>query len=176
MGAALGGMASRLTIGKKGYAEVQDLFEAKAKVFDELRSKLAEAIDADARAFDQVMEAVRLPKDTEEQKSARSTRMQEGYRTASKVPLESAELCRRVLEELAEIAGRCNRNSLSDVGVGLQCAYSGLIGSILNVETNLSAIRDEGFKIGIRARISALQGGAREKVDEAMARVRAGFA
>ena len=175
MGAALGGMASRLTIGKKGYEEVQQLFVAKVKVFEELRAKLTGSIDADARAFDLVMEAIRLPKDTEEQKRARSERMQEGYKVASKVPLETAEHCRRVVEELVEMVGKCNQNSASDVAVGLHCAYSGLVGSILNVETNLSAIKDEAFKVGIGARIAALQGGAREKVDEAVGQIRTEF-
>jgi formiminotetrahydrofolate cyclodeaminase len=144
-------------------------------VFEELRAKLTGSIDADARAFDLVMEAIRLPKDTQEQKRARSERMQEGYKVASKVPLETAELCRRVVEELVEMVGKCNQNSASDVAVGLHCAYSGLVGSILNVETNLSAIKDEAFKVGIGARIAALQGGAREKVDEAVGQIRTEF-
>jgi len=175
MGAALGGMVSRLTMSKKGYEEVQQLFEAKAKVFDELRVRLTESIDADARAFELVMDAVRMPKDTEERKRIRSESIQEGYRKASTVPLETAELCRRVLEELLEVADKGSKSSASDVAVGLQSAYAGFIGSILNVETNLSAMRDEIFKVGVRARIAALQKGASDKVEEAVTRIRAGF-
>lgn len=175
MGAALGGMACRLTIGKKGYEAVQDLFEAKVKAFDELRSRLAEAIDEDARAFDSVIDALRLPKDTGEQKAARAEKVQEGYRTAVKVPLRTAELCRRLIEELAEIAGRCNRSSSSDVAVGLMCARTGLSGAVLNVETNLSSIKDEGYKVGVRARLEALTHGADQKVEEAVSRIRSGF-
>lgn len=172
MGAALGGMVSRLTVGKKGYEEVQQLFATKVKVFDELRTKLTEAIDADARAFDRVIEALRLPKETDEQKKDRSERIQEGYKAAAKVPLETAELCRRVIAELVEISESCNKNSASDAAVGLQCAYSGMRGAIINVETNLSAIKDDSYKVGARARLEALNQGVEEKVESTIARIR----
>jgi len=175
MGAALGAMVSRLTLGKKGYESVQSLFEEKARLFDELRSKLTLAIDLDADAYEDVMKAFKLPKENEEERTLRTQRIQSAYKHAAEIPLVTVELCGKVIDELLVIGRKCNKNAVSDVAVGLQAAYSGMVGAALNVEINLSAIKDEGYKVRLRVRLNELQAGVKEKVEAGIDDIRHGI-
>jgi len=174
MGAALGAMICRLTIGKKGYEEVRPLLERKVVEFDDLRAKLAKAIDLDAEAYNEVIRAFKMPKDTEAQKAARSAKIQEAYKTAANVPLETVEMCRKVVDGLLLVAMKCNKNARSDAAVGLQCAYTGMLGAKMNVEVNLASINDSGYVMQARTRVEELQDGVRKKVDDAMIELQKG--
>ena len=88
MGAALGSMVARLTIGKEEYAGVEDFFKAKLEKTEALREKLTDLVDKDANAFSGVIAAFRLPKDTEEEKAARSAKILAEYKVAAEIPLE----------------------------------------------------------------------------------------
>ena len=175
MGAALGAMVSRLTLGKKGYESVQSLFEEKARLFDELRSKLTLAIDLDADAYEDVMKAFKLPKENEEERTLRTQRIQNAYKHAAEIPLATVELCRKVIDELLVIGRKCNKNATTDVAVGLQAAYSGMVGAALNVEINLSTIKDEGYKVRLRDRLNGLQTGVKERVEAGIDDIRHGI-
>jgi len=94
MGAALGSMVARLTIGKEGYEDVEEFFKEKLVKTEELREKIINLLDKDANAFSGVIAAFRMPKETEEEKSARSAKILEGYKHATEVPLESCRACR----------------------------------------------------------------------------------
>jgi len=167
MGAALGAMACRLTMGKKGYEDAWSLMEAKVLVFDELREKLTSVIDADARAYELVMEAFKLPKGTEGEKAARSKQVQEAYVGASQVPMLTAELCRATIDSLLEVAERCNKSVRTDVLVGLHSALTGLQGASANVLVNLAAIKDEDLRKLMSGRLRYVEEGAQELVERA---------
>jgi glutamate formiminotransferase/formiminotetrahydrofolate cyclodeaminase len=145
LGAALGAMVCRLTLGKKEYEAVQDLMEKSLTLFDTLYTDLTQMIDKDANAFNGVMAAFKMPKSTDEEISARSNKIQEEYIIAAQVPLDTAKTCRLVIDQLLQIGSKGNQNTLSDIAVGLQNAYSGLLGAIMNVEINLPAIKDQKF-------------------------------
>ncbi len=146
LGASLGAMVSRLTIGKKGYEAVESFFQEKIVELDVLHKELTELIDTDANAFNGVMAAFKLPKTTDEEKSARSAKIQEEYKVAALVPMTTVRTCKKVLDILLEIGTKGNKNALSDVAVGALNALSGLKGAALNVEINLPSIKDESFK------------------------------
>ncbi len=146
LGAGLGAMVSRLTIGKKGYEAVESFFQEKIVELDVLHKELTELIDTDANAFNGVMAAFKLPKTTDEEKSARSAKIQEEYKVAALVPMTTVRTCKKVLDILLEIGTKGNKNALSDVAVGALNALSGLKGAALNVEINLPSIKDESFK------------------------------
>ncbi|HTY47390.1 MAG TPA: glutamate formimidoyltransferase [Methanomassiliicoccales archaeon] len=175
MGAALGAMVCRLTLGKKGYEEVQPMMHEAASHFDSMRDRLEALIDADARSYEQVMNAFRLPKGTEAEKRARTDAIQHATKAAAEVPLQTATLCCEVVDELIAISKKGNKNAITDAAVGLQCAFAGLISACVNVEVNLITIKDEKFVARTRERLLHLQSGSRERVDEAVDAIRKGM-
>jgi len=160
LGAALTVMVGNLTIGRKKYDQLSDdVKEIMNRNFEELKKsieKLNSIVDEDTRAFDKVMEALKLPKETDEQKKIRSDAIQEGYKVALEVPLRCAEECYKVLKLQKVFADYGNVNAITDVGVGALLAATGLEGAILNVRINLNSIKDLEFKNRIEGRINIL--------------------
>ncbi|MCG3227229.1 MAG: cyclodeaminase/cyclohydrolase family protein [Candidatus Heimdallarchaeota archaeon] len=141
MGAALGSMVARLTIGKEGYEDVEDLFKEKLRRTEELRKELTGLVDKDANAFSGVIAAFGLPKDTEEQVAARSEKILAEYKVAAEIPLETVKACKEVIDILNELGTKGNVQALSDIGVGALCALTGLKSAAHNVEINLAWIK-----------------------------------
>ncbi|MBN1540396.1 MAG: glutamate formimidoyltransferase [Candidatus Thermoplasmatota archaeon] len=153
LGAALMEMVCRLTIGKKRYEDVWEEMKTSAKDISMLKKRLLELVDEDTHAFNDVMSAFKLPKETEEEKAARSRAIQTGYKKAISTPIETAEVCLKVLEMGVPVAGKGNMNSISDVGVGAEMTSAGLDGAVMNVRINLSSIKDEDYVADIEERI-----------------------
>lgn len=151
LGGALTNMVGNLTFGKKQYDElppdIQESLNENFKEIERLTEELKVIIDTDATAFDGVMEAFKMPKETEEEKKARSEKIQEGYKHALEVPLSSAEKCLEILKLQNLFALYGNINAITDVGVGTLLAYSGLEGSLFNVSINLLSIKDQDYRI-----------------------------
>jgi len=146
LGGALGAMVCRLTVGKKKYENVSgELGEALSKI-DRLRSELAFLIEKDARAFDQVMAAMKMPKYTDFEIKRRDVKLEEATLQAATVPLEVMGKAVEVMELLPLIAEKGNMNSISDVGVANLMTHSAVRGARLNVMINLPGIRDESKK------------------------------
>lgn len=160
LGAGLTSMVGNLTIGKKAYEELKDSTKGEfEKAFSEIQDsidKLNHIVDEDTKAFDGVMEAFKLPKETEEDKEKRSAAIQAGYKEALEVPLKCAEECYRVLELQNVFAHHGNINAITDVGVGALLASTGLEGAILNVKINLQGIKDEEYKKSMEERSNKL--------------------
>lgn len=160
LGSALTVMVGNLTIGRKMYKEldqeVQKLMENNFKELNESIEKLNGIVDEDTKAFDKVMEALKLPKETEEEKKIRSNAIQEGYKVALEVPLRCAKECLKVLRLQKVFAEYGNKNAITDVGVGALLAATGLEGAVLNVKINLNSIKDTEFKKEIENTIDSL--------------------
>jgi methenyltetrahydrofolate cyclohydrolase len=107
-----------------------------------LKVKLLEAIDEDTIAFNQVMDAYRLPKDIAEQKEIRIKAIQDAAINAAEVPLQTARGCLRVLAIVGEVAAKGNPTAITDLGVANLQGYSGLIGACYNVKINLGMVKD----------------------------------
>ena len=150
-----------------------DTLDDVAAEADRLRRELEELVDADAVAFDQVMAAFRLPKETEEQKAERSEAIQAGYRSAVEPPLRVCADARRVLELAVVAAERGKPSAASDAGVGALLAASALDGAAMNVQINLVSIKDGEFRASRAATLGELRDGAGELREKALARVRA---
>ncbi|MCF4143674.1 cyclodeaminase/cyclohydrolase family protein [Dethiosulfovibrio acidaminovorans] len=157
MGAGLVSMVCNLTVGKKGYENVRENAEKTVTRSGSLGQDLIDYIDADTNAFNGVMAAFKMPKETDEQKAARSAAIQEGYKAAIRSPLNIAEACLEVMELADGMLGKGNSNALSDLGVGADMAYSGLKGAVMNVEINLPSIKDETFASDTAKKISSLE-------------------
>lgn len=145
LGAALSSMVSNLTANKRGSEEVDEILNQAADKCQEIKETLVKAIDDDTNAFNDYMEARRLPKKTEEQKKAREEAMQNGLKQAVAVPLNTAKLSLEAIKIAVIVAKHGNPNSITDVGVGAQSAYTGVLGGIYNVLINLKDINDAEF-------------------------------
>ncbi|MHA1584332.1 MAG: cyclodeaminase/cyclohydrolase family protein [Promethearchaeota archaeon] len=165
MGAALGAMVSRLTVGKKGYESVNAFFEEQIPKLDKLHHHLTELIDEDANAFTGVIKAFKMPKDTEDNKRIRSKKIQEEYKKAALIPMTTVRTCKEVLDILFEMGVKGNKNALSDVAVGALSALTGLKSAALNVEINLPSIKDETFKSEMEEELSSILSNLDEKVN-----------
>lgn len=145
MGAALVSMVCNLTIGKKKYVEVEaELKEVLAKS-EGLRVVLTGMIGEDVQAFDAVMGAYGLPKNTDDEKAARAEKIQAALKTACDVPLACCRACRAVIDLAAITADKGNLNVVSDAGVAVLSAYAGLRSAALNVYVNAKGLEDRAF-------------------------------
>jgi methenyltetrahydrofolate cyclohydrolase len=145
LGAALTSMVSRLTIGKKKYADMQIEMEKVLKQSEELRAKFNAIIDEDTAAFNNVMTAYGLPKETENQKTKRTMEIQETTKAATLIPLKLMGLCIEAIELVKIIVEKGNQNSISDAGVAALMLHAGCEGAALNVKINLGSIDDANF-------------------------------
>jgi glutamate formiminotransferase/formiminotetrahydrofolate cyclodeaminase len=166
LGAALSSMVCNLTIGKEKYAEVQSEIKDTQKKSEQLRKELTNLIDEDTEAFNDVMKAFKMPKETEEQKSKRSKAIQEGYKTAAKVPLKTAKTCEKILDIAMIVAEKGNQNSITDATVSALMANAGVQSAILNVEINLGSIKDEDFVKKISKELEAIKNNSNKKTEE----------
>ena len=156
LGAALTSMVCRLTIGKKKYADVQPEIESILKRSENLRVELTSIIDEDTAAFNNVMAAFGMPKDTDEQKSHRNKAIQEATKSATLVPLKLAGLCEEGVALAKVVAEKGNKNSRSDAGVSLFLFQAAANGAALNVHTNLSGLEDRKFRDEVNVRITGV--------------------
>ncbi len=161
MAAALTSMVVNLSVGKKSYEaldeSIKSSFMGHAEKVQKLRDELTFLVDEDTQAFNKFMEAMKLPKDTDEQKAAREAKMQEASVYALQIPLTTAERCFELLQNQEVIATYGNKNAVSDVGVGALMALAGLEGAILNVNINLPGIADEAIRNDASTKASKLQ-------------------
>lgn len=142
LAAALGEMVTGLTIGKKKYAEVEDEMKKLAPAFAKAQTFFLDAIDHDADAYDIVFQAFKLPKETVEQKKARSAAIQEATLKAAIVPLETARVAVAMMPDIAVVAEKGNQNAVTDACVAMMCARTAAFGAILNVRINLTSLKD----------------------------------
>jgi formiminotetrahydrofolate cyclodeaminase len=154
-GAALVEMVVSLTVGKSAYVEHEPHVQPIGEQARALRRRALELAAADEVAFDQVMAAYALPRQTDVEKAARSAAIQAATADAARPPLEIAEVAARVIELAAALPGRSNRNVLSDVGVAAALAGAALESAAINVEVNLGALKDEGVRDGLRKELAA---------------------
>ncbi len=166
LGSALSSMVSNLTANKRGSESVDEMLNEAAEKAQALKFDLVSGIDADTDAFNAYMDARRLPKKTAEQKKARQEAMQEGLKQAVMVPLATAQKSLEAIQIAEAVARNGNPNSITDVGVGAQIAFSGVKGGIYNVLINLKDIEDEAFVKKMKKDCKALEQKAGEKLKQ----------
>ena len=145
LGAALTAMVCNLTIGKKKYAAVEGEMKKILAQAEEMRGLFTALIDEDTQAFNKVMEAFSLPKDTEPQKALRSAAIREATKEATNVPLEVMKHCIDALALTQQVAASGNVNSVSDAGVSAYMLHAAVEAAALNVRINLNNLNDSEF-------------------------------
>lgn len=142
LGAALVSMVTNLTIGKPRYAEHEPVMLTARAEADRLRGEALALADADAVAFTAVTDAYRLPKETAEEKAARSAAIQRALVGAADVPLRTAAAAAEVVGLCQRILDGANVNVLSDVAVAAASARAALDSAAINVRVNLASMSD----------------------------------
>ena len=156
-GAALAEMVANLTFGKKGYEEVQSEMEELQTKAEAIRNRMLELSQADADVFNIFMNALGLPKNTDEEKVARTAAIQQAYKDAAMVPFEIGELAYQIFD-LAELASRKgNQNLITDGIIAAINARAAVKAAFLNVRINLSGIKDEAFVANVTAKMNDIE-------------------
>jgi glutamate formiminotransferase/formiminotetrahydrofolate cyclodeaminase len=156
LSSALSSMVSNLTVGKKGYEDVQNKVMDLATQGQALKDQLLHDVDADTVAFNNVMAAMRMNKKTDAQIEAREAAIEEASKEATMVPLGVLEKCVQALKLAREVVLNGNKNSISDAGVAGLTAKAGAEGAFYNVRINLPDIQDKKFKKEIGGRAQSL--------------------
>ena len=156
LGAALGTMVANLSTSKPGFERQKSKLANISNKGQNIKEKLIKAIDDDTSAFDEVITAMRMPKDTEEEKKLRDNKMQEGYKIATLVPLETVENCKEALHICKEISELMDESMASDIGSGALMANAGATAAAYNVRINLKSITDKSFSSRTRNKLEAL--------------------
>ena len=146
LGASLGGMVANLSAGKPGWDDKLEYFSGWAVKAQQLKDELLSLVDEDTAAFNKVMDAFGLPKESAEEKTARSTAIEAATKYAAEVPLRVMETASKSHALLAEMAEKGNPASISDIGVGALATRACIEGAALNVRINLGQLKDEKFK------------------------------
>jgi formiminotetrahydrofolate cyclodeaminase len=158
MGAALVAMVAELTIGRAEYVEHEETVRHLRFDAIERRAELVSLAQEDATAYDAVVQARRMPKDTEADKATRTEALGKAMVDAARAPLRAAVVAGEVLDLAERIAPIGNRNAVSDAGVGALLAAAGLRGALLNVRINLPYLpADEPMRTSAPAEIERLE-------------------
>ena len=162
LAAALAEMVANLTIGKEKYAEAENEMRELAGKGQAVREKLIADIQRDSSSFNLYMAALRMPKDTEEEKAARREAMQRGLKEAAVVPLSVAETAAEIFPLAEAAVARGNANAVTDGLVSAMMARTAVLSALLNVKINLNSIKDEAFRADMEKQVKGLEKTASE--------------
>ena len=177
LAAGLVAMVARLTVGKRKYKAVEEQMWALIEQSEDLRAALTDAVEEDARAFDSVMAAYKLPKSTDEEKNARTQAIQAATLHATEVPLDTAAKSVQVMELALQAAAQGNTNAITDAGSASAFARAALTGAGLNVRINLASLDAKATVRKLTKQLKALEKNAAklEKQIQAELKTRGGL-
>ena len=157
LAASLTEMVANLTIGRKDFHAVENEMQQIAQAAADLRAKLQDDIDNDAQAYQAVLTAFKLPKNTDDEKKQRSNAIQQAFKTAATVPLGVARDAFKIMDLAARAIKDGNPNAVTDGAVGVLAARTAALAAIYNVKINLSAIKDTEFVAKLIREIEELE-------------------
>ena len=156
LGASLGAMVGNLSANKRGWEETHTFFSDWAVKGQAGRKKLLALVDEDTNAFNSLMAAFRMPKETDEAKKARTAAIELATLRAIDSPLNTVRTANSLFEMLYEMAAKGNPNSVSDAGVGAVCAMAAVEGGWMNVMINLPGLKDKTLAAKIKEEADGL--------------------
>jgi len=142
-------MVAHLTISKKKFMaldeEIKIDYLNRMATLDDLKIRVIELVDKDTEAFNEIMKAFKLPKETEEEINLRNKAIEEATIIATKVPYETTTIAHKAIEVSYPMFKNANKNAISDLGVGIMMINAGLVGAILNVKINMNSFTDKNI-------------------------------
>jgi formiminotetrahydrofolate cyclodeaminase len=172
LGAGLTEMVANLTVGKKGYESAEDEMKEIAETVKNLREKLVTEVDKDSNAYNDVLAAFKLPKNTEEEKEKRSQAIQEAMKNAARVPLGVAYDALQVMDLSEKVIKKGNVNAASDGAVGTMMARTAVLGALFNVKINLASVKDKAFVDEMIREVKKLESRVHEREKEILSQVK----
>ena len=169
LAAALTEMVAGLTIGKKKYADVEEEMKEAVEPMKAVCAQLLDDIKRDSESFDQYMQALTLPKETEEEKAARTEAMQNGLKAAVEVPLSVAKVACGILPYAETMVVKGNKTAVTDALVATMMARTAVLGAGFNVKINLESIKDQEYVDRIGKEVTELEKQAIEQEKKILA-------
>ncbi len=166
LASALASMVGNLTVGKKSYADVQDDVRASLARLESLRARLLALVGEDARAFEPLAAAYRLPKGTPEEQAAKNDALQQALAGACDVPLAIMRAVAEVVDETAYLAHHGSAMARSDAGVAAAFARAASDGASLNIFINAASMDDAALAARYRGETESLAARTRERCDD----------
>jgi glutamate formiminotransferase/formiminotetrahydrofolate cyclodeaminase len=166
LGVSLGVMVANLSAHKRGWDERWEEFSKVAERGMKIQKELLRLVDEDTRAFNKIMEAFGLPKDSDEEKRWRSEAIEMASQYAMEIPLKTAETAFEAMEICAEMIEKGNPNSVTDAGVGVLCIRAAVLGAIMNVRINASGIKDKEFTQRLLDKANVLESQVLDREDQ----------
>jgi glutamate formiminotransferase/formiminotetrahydrofolate cyclodeaminase len=145
LGVSLGTMVANLSSHKKGWDDRWEEFSDWAEKGQQYKDELLRLVDADTKAFNGIMNAMSLPKGTDEEKEVRRKAISDATKVAIEIPFKVMQVSYNSMEVIKTMAESGNPNSVSDAGVGALCARSAVMGAFMNVRINAAGYDDKGF-------------------------------
>lgn len=169
LGAVLGTMVANLSSHKAGWDDRWEFFSDWAEKGQALMAELLHLVDEDTEAFNRIMDVFAMPKNTDEEKAARSAALQDATLYATQVPLRTMKAAYNVFEIVKAMAADGNPNSVSDAGVGALAARSAVLGAFLNVKINAAGLKDKEAAAVLVGKGAAIAAAAEEAEKEVLA-------
>ena len=155
-GIALGSMVANLTSSKKGYEKNWKIYSKHAVKGQEIKQKLLQLVDEDTRAFNGIIDAVRMPKSNKEELAARQEAMISATKHAIEIPYEVMKTAASAIPIIEAMVEKGNPNSLSDAAVGGLCLQTAITGAYYNVKINLQGLEDADYNVFMTAQATTL--------------------
>jgi glutamate formiminotransferase/formiminotetrahydrofolate cyclodeaminase len=171
LGVSLATMVANLSSHKTGWDERWEEFSDWAEKGQKLKDELLFLVDEDTRSFNRIMDAFGLPKETPEEKAARTDAIQEATRYAIEVPFKTMQKAYESMEVIKAMVETGNPNSVTDAGVGALCARSAVMGAFLNVKVNAAGLKDKTFVKDILKKGTGIEEAAKKLETELLALV-----
>jgi methenyltetrahydrofolate cyclohydrolase len=165
LSAALCAMVARLTHGKEKYRPHWEAMESLIQQADPLTARFIELMDADTQAYNQVVAAMRLPRETTEEKAVRKTAVEQANRKAAEVPLETLKHTLKLADHVKEAVEKGNVNCITDAGTAAQLVRTAAFAAAYNVRINLGGIADPVFVENCRAEVSRILSSIHASID-----------
>lgn len=153
IGSSLVSMVAGLTMGKKGYEDQEESMKRILEKSRAMSKELRILMDEDEKAFNTLYAAWKMPRGTEEEKSARKKAIEDGTKLAIKIPWKIAGASRDVLSLAANLARYGNSNAITDAGSALEFSMAAIKGAIMNIEINIKSIQDRNWAENERMKI-----------------------
>lgn len=164
MAASLTSMVANLTYGRPEYEASWEEMKRIAMIAQNYKDEFLRLVDEDTKAFNRVIEALRMPRTSEEQQIVRKEALEKANQGATLVPLEGLRLAHNLFDLISHIIAKGNRNSLSDAGVAIMAALAAAQGTFYNIHINLPNIQDLSFQSKVRKEAGNLISSIEEKV------------
>ena len=154
---ALAEMLAQLTIGKKKYIEVENEMKETVDKLSQPREHFFQDNDRDAGAYKLVMNAFKLPKETDEEKGIRTNQIQDATKHAALIPMEIAQRAFSLLDTIEYTTRKGNQNAVTDGCISMMTCRTAVLGALLNVRINLGSIKDTSFVKDLEDRCNKME-------------------